>query len=381
MKIGFIIDTLAMGGAERVAVITACELSRRGHEVTVICYHPRNDFYDVLHKARVRIVMIDSRGISRWWNLRRAIDDGMFTVIHAFKAPGAVWGLAASVGLSPCRWFAGQHALSSDSLVVRLLMRLWDPLICGWIVPSGAAAAVVRRDYGRTTGGVHIISNPVEVATLQRTRSLGQAKSSLGIHCGTAVITMVANLHPWKNYSLFLRLAKEVSSRNANVLFLSVGRDYCRGEIQAECSAMKLSSHVRFLGYSAEVAGILEATDVSVVTSPQESFCLAIAEAGAMEVPCVSVDNGGASEVIENRVTGFIVPVEQEDVLVERVMELLRDPPLRRKMGLLARAKVVGQCMPESTTAGMMKVYMGLGPHPEQESSHFRGTSPSVTEI
>lgn len=357
LRICLLIDTLAMGGAEQVAVTCAVEFARRGHAVTLVTYHARNDFAGVLGAHPVRSILVAGGKVGRLGGLRRIFREGAFDVVHAYKATCLVWGLCAATGLKPAAWFGGHHALTSESWTVRQLCRLMRSRLRGWIVPSVAAAAVARRDYGVTEEMTRVVHNPVNLAVFQRRRDARAAKQALNLSPDSSVVTMVANLHPWKNYPFFLRLAQRAITVNRKVIFLSVGRDLQNRVIQAQSVAMGLGDRVRFLGHRSDVAAVLEATDVAVITSPMESFCLALAEAGAMGVPCVSFDNGGAGEVIVPGQTGFLVPLNDEEAFAARTEQLIGDDTLREAMGRAACERVTTRFSPERVGDRLMRIY------------------------
>lgn len=361
LKICILIDTLAMGGAEQVAVLTACELSRQGHDIVLLAYHAQNDFADTLKLSGVKTILIKRSKIWRMRRLRRVFSECAFDVVHAYKATCLIWGVCASIGLKQGIWFAGHHALTSESLTVRALCRLLRSRFSGWIVPSEAAAVVTRHDYAVPDKAIHVVSNPVNLAAFQRQRDAAEAKRALGLSSDILVVTIVANLHPWKDYPFFLRMARRVALVRDDVIFLSVGRDLQHGEVHALCLAFGLESRVRFLGHRLEVASVLEATDIAVITSPMEAFCLALAEAGAMGLPCVSTDNGGAAEVLVSGETGFIVPLGDEEAFARRVRELLDDEALRLTMGGAARERVEARFALRRVIDQLLGVYSEVG--------------------
>jgi len=357
LKICMLIDTLAMGGAEKVAVTCASELSRQGHCVAMVAYHPFNDFALRLAEAGVQTEIVRGGARCRAPRLRRFLHQGKFEIIHAYKAPCLIWGRCATFGRSEARWFGGHHALSRDKWFVRTLCR--SPLVrpSGWIVPSKAAAVIVESNYARAGAKTFVVNNPVDLTAFRRTRTAAEAKLALGIKPRHLIVTMVANLHPWKNYGLFLRAAQLIRKVHPEIIFLSVGRDWQHGAVQSQCQSMGLNENVRFLGHRTDVAAILEATDLAVITSPQESFCLALAEAGAMGIPCVSTDNGGASEIIISGQTGFLVPTNDEHEFSRRVIQLLGDSATRLTMGLAAQRRVTARFAPSQIAGRLVEIY------------------------
>jgi glycosyltransferase involved in cell wall biosynthesis len=76
---------------------------------------------------------------------------------------------------------------------------------------------------------------------------------------------------------------------------------------------------------------------VAVLTSDTEVLPMTLIEAAACAVPAVSTDVGAVRYVVLDRRTGFVVPVDDEDALAERILYLLRHPEERRTMGKRAR--------------------------------------------
>lgn len=340
MRICHLIDTLAMGGAEKVAALHARELARRGHEVTLLTYHPGNQLSGILSEKGVRVVETSGGKAGRVAKMRQLFRRERFNVVHAYKMRSAIWGGIASFDLVRPAWFIGQHYLEADPWAVRTMAYLLHGSQVAWIVPSNAAAASVRSSYGSDPQSIYMVPNPVDIQSFARTRVTAIAKSDLGIPSGTPVVSIVANLHPWKNHRMFLRTAQRVLKVVPDAVFLVIGRDQLQGTVQADCAAMGIDRSVRFLGYREDVPRLLEATDLLVVTSPDESFCLALAEACAMGVACVSTENGGAADVIVNGQTGVIVPRDDDSAMATAILGLLDDVDLRRLMGEAGRERV-----------------------------------------
>jgi glycosyltransferase involved in cell wall biosynthesis len=81
--------------------------------------------------------------------------------------------------------------------------------------------------------------------------------------------------------------------------------------------------------------------DVLVISSEQESFGLTAIEALAMETPVVATRCGGPEEILEDGVTGLLVPVKEPSALAESITRLLLDPGLARRMGKKGRTHVL----------------------------------------
>lgn len=347
-----------MGGAEKVAALHARELNRRGHDVSLIAYHPGNQVTALLAGSSVEVVHVSAHPKERFVELRRLFRNKQFDVVHAYKVRSAIWGKCASVGLRPSAWFIGQHYLDSDPWKLRILAHLFHGQRIAWIVPSNAAATVVRRSYGADSSSIFLVPNPVDLSAFVRTRPADLAKKALGLQPDAPVVSIVANLHAWKNHGLFLRAARKVLQIRPDAVFLVIGKDQSNGAVQQHCATLGLDHAVWFLGYREDVPRLLEATDLLVVTSAEESFCLALAEAGAMSVPAVSTDNGGAREVLLNGQTGLIVPGDDEQALAAEILRLLNDNALSLAMGSAARNRVRELFSLETTVDLLEAIYL-----------------------
>ena len=141
-----------------------------------------------------------------------------------------------------------------------------------------------------------------------------------------------------KGPDLFIQLAQSVGRRDAGmpVHFLWVG-----GSDQAPYTAAllhdlqraRLDSHVHFVAKCANPADYFAAFDVFASTSREDPFPLVVLEAANMNKPILCFeDAGGASEFVQDD-AGFVVPYLDIDGMADRVVELLRSPELRQRLG------------------------------------------------
>jgi colanic acid/amylovoran biosynthesis glycosyltransferase len=113
-------------------------------------------------------------------------------------------------------------------------------------------------------------------------------------------------------------------------------------------SDLRLEPYVTFAGVltADEVAEELARTDVLLAPSctahngDLESGLLVAKEAGAASVPVVASQHGGIPEIVEDGITGYLVPERDDRALADRLGRILADPTLRAQLGTSARAKV-----------------------------------------
>ena len=117
---------------------------------------------------------------------------------------------------------------------------------------------------------------------------------------------------------------------------------------------------MRFLGVRADVADILRASDVFVLSSRVEGNPLSVMEAMAAGLPVVSTAVGGVPELVQEGATGLLVPSEDAGALAQAMQALVDDPVRRQAMGEAARQHAVAHFDIRHTVRGYEQLYESL---------------------
>jgi glycosyltransferase involved in cell wall biosynthesis len=182
---------------------------------------------------------------------------------------------------------------------------------------------------------VVVIPNGVD---LQRfTPEGGNLREQWGLSPNTPAFGVVAGLRPEKNLFRFLRVAQQVLSALVEARAFVVGDGELRHDLETSSQQMQCASRIVFTGALHDIPAVWRSLDVAVLTSDTEVLPMTLIEAAACAVPAVSTDVGAVRDVVLDGQTGFVVPVEDEDTLAERILYLLRHPEERRAMGRRAR--------------------------------------------
>src|SRR5256714_1003093 len=116
-----------------------------------------------------------------------------------------------------------------------------------------------------------------------------------------------------------------------------VGNGPLEGEVRDEIDRLGVHEHVRWFPYGGAVGPHLAALDLFVLPSAWEALPLSLLEAMSCSLPILATDVGGTPEVVEDGVTGRIVPHGDELELAVGLLELLTDPALRARLGEAGR--------------------------------------------
>ncbi len=171
-----------------------------------------------------------------------------------------------------------------------------------------------------------------------------------------AVLAHVSNFRPIKRLQDVVAVFARVhAQRPARLLLIGDGPDRVAAEHQLV--ALGLSDRVAFLGRKQRFLPWLQAADVFLLPSENESFGLAALEAMAVGLPVLATDVGGLPEVVVHGETGWLSPLGDVDAMAHHALQLLADPALQSRMGGAARARVLAAFQPDAAVARYEAVY------------------------
>jgi len=231
----------------------------------------------------------------------------------------------------------------------------------GGVVPVAIAEevrATIQRVYGYPDPP--LIPNGIptdEYAPNPDTRA--QWRQAHGIEPRATVLTHIGRFAVQKNHALLVEAFAQVHS-DAPLYLLLVGAGELEDAVREQVAGLGLQGRVRFLGIRADVADILRASDVFVLSSRWEGNPMSVMEAMAAGLPVVSTAVGGVPELVQEGVTGRLVPSEDAGALAQAMQALVDDPARRQAMGAAARQHAVARFDIRHTVRGYEQLYESL---------------------
>jgi glycosyltransferase involved in cell wall biosynthesis len=211
----------------------------------------------------------------------------------------------------------------------RLMLRKHDRVV-------GVGQAVCRAlvdNEGIPARRVELVYNGVDLArfasgTSDRSQR-EQVRAEIGCGADDLVIMQVARLDHLKDHATAIRTVERISKVRPEVRLVLVGEGPEQAKIEAEIHSRRLEPFVRLLGLRTDVARLLPAADMFLLTSISEGIPLTLIEAMAARLPIVATSVGGVPEVIEHGVTGMLAPAGDDERLAAAAVELLDDAQRR----------------------------------------------------
>ena len=210
------------------------------------------------------------------------------------------------------------------------------------VITTGEALRRQLIDYNRLDPG-RIVSIPtgVDVTRFSPQPCRMETKTALGVPADAKVVANVAVLRSFKRHDTLLD-AIALLREWPHVHVILAGEGSQRERIEAHAHARGLGGRVRFAGYVEDVRPILSCSDVVASSSgSHEGVPQALTQALAMARPVVATDVGSVSELIQDRVTGLLVPPNDPPALAAAMERLLRDANFAQECATRGRAHVV----------------------------------------
>lgn len=165
---------------------------------------------------------------------------------------------------------------------------------------------------------------------------IAESRRSLGIPRGARVVGSVTRLFPGKGTRFLVEAAPRVLERYPDTWFVIVGDGPQRADLEAIADASGLGERIRFLGYLEKVGPVLAGFDVKVLTSCVEGGSpLPVLEAMLMAKPVIATDQ---VEILEDGVTGLVIPHGDADLLADSIIFVLSHPELAARLGRAGQA-------------------------------------------
>jgi glycosyltransferase involved in cell wall biosynthesis len=187
----------------------------------------------------------------------------------------------------------------------------------------------------------------------------GRFRDELGLGPDDVLATSVGRLVPIKRLDVMLRAIARARDAGAPTTLAVVGDGDLRGELEALAASLGCAGAVRFLGYRRDLADIVAATDIALLTSDNEGTPVALIEAAAGARPMVATSAGGVPDVVVPG-TGLLADRGDHEGIARALVELSGDPALRQAMGARARDHVRARYRYEALLANMTSLYERL---------------------
>lgn len=352
-------------GASYQALYLALGLKDRDHEVHCVWGPEGGDAsLDIVGQAGLKLHTLSMQGKFNFkaiQTLRRLFKAEHFDVVHCFKGMAMYRALWASTFLQipvlvfnrevskPLEYFQGSKYRS------RRVDRV--------IADSQAVKQILIQSGGLAANRISVVYDEVDLERYHRGVDGAAVRREFGAQDGDFWCAVIGNWAPWRGQEHFLRAAAQIQkagASHAHIKFLLVGKETdCLKPLAQE---LGIAQRLQFTGFRSDLERVIAALDLVVNCSVAvESLSGAITIAMAMGKPVVGTAIAGTPELVEEGVTGFLVPPADAEKMAEAILKIASLPPAERnRMGERARKKMEEDFSRQGRAAKMEQIYLDI---------------------
>ena len=332
MRALFVTKHLRVGGAQRLWAILVPGLRERGIDARVLTLEDEGEFYDELDRRGVPVACARMRGrldLRALGTLRAGRPDVVVTHDERSHFLGAllrVPQVLCDYGSPGFPWKPHRA----------LVLRLVGPRVAAAVTVSATRNPDLAA-RGVPAERIRVIPNGVDGSAFRPARTRAEVRAELGLEEDAFVALLPVVLRPEKHAPRFVRAVARAATLDRSVRGLVAG--YGPEEAEVRALAEQLGGAVSVLGHRDDMPDLVEAVDAVCLTSDLEAVPYALLEAMALARPVVAMRAGALAELVEDGVTGRLVPAADIDAFAAALTELARDPVHARALGAAGQAR------------------------------------------
>ncbi len=345
-RVMHVIEAMHQGGAESL-VLEHVRHAGPGVEVTVCAVNRGGPALEEAERLGARVFVLRPPGrrglhtrLSAVRALARRMREQQVGVVNGHNPSGALHAaLAARLAGVPVV-VRTEHSVHYPGRY-GALYPLLEPLLTALAARVVCVCDAVRESHARRFGWAArkfvTVSNGIGPAPATRPRPT--VRAGLGLAPADLALLTVGSLTRQKAQHLLLEAFARIASSVPESRLLIVGEGPRRGALEARARALGIAGRVHWLGARADVAELMEAADLFVLSSEREGLSVTLLEAMRAGRAAVVTRAGGSGEALADGETGLLVPVGDPAALAAALESLLRDPARRARMGAVARER------------------------------------------
>jgi glycosyltransferase involved in cell wall biosynthesis len=371
MNILALIETLGPGGAERFLVNLLPALREHGVHCEVAALWPPYDLASELEQQSIRVHRL---GLRHRWAIHEAIRrvgslvrSSAFDIIHSQLFFADLYS-ALTIPLKPRVFRVATFQMSGDSpeqargVKHWLKQELWGLVARHCFDGISACGQSVARWCASDLG---VEATVIYNAVTARVRNAGsaelrrQTKTCYGIGEQDFLLTSLGRLVAQKGHLFLLEALVHLKGRSLFPKLIIAGNGPLRESLDVVVHDWHLDGQVRILPAMPhrEAMLLLHAADAVIMPSTMEGMGIAAAEAMCLGRAIIASRTGGLDELIEDGVSGRLVPVGDSQALAEAIEALMRDHKLSQQFGAAAKQAFEDRFSLEKATAQWLRYY------------------------
>lgn len=188
---------------------------------------------------------------------------------------------------------------------------------------------------------IQVVYTGTEVVPIEAMTGLSEeVRGELGIPLDAGIVGVSAGLVRLKGHAYLLAAFPDVLKAVPDAWLVLAGDGPARAELEQQARDLGISERVLFLGHRQDIKRIVQAYDIIALPSVDDSMPFSLLEGMSLAKPVVASAVGGIPELVEDGVTGYLVPPRDPVAVAEALINVLKDRATAARMGMAARERV-----------------------------------------
>lgn len=337
----YIVKTLVKTGHKPIIVVSedgplVPKLTEIGVQVEIIRLGIlRRKYFNIKGLANRLLVSRDA-----WKKLSRLIEDEKIDHIYSNTTGVLIGAFLAKKRKLPHTWHV-HEIITSPTVFTKVIGYLLKKFSDQVIVVSDAVSKHWKPFVGNK---IKRIYNGIDCSTIEN--SDGNLKQELQIPQTSVLIGMIGRVNHWKGQDYFLTMIKPILETHPDVQVALAGDAFPGNEhlvdaLRENIHKSRFAHRIHYLGFRDDIPNLMNSFDIFVSPSIlPDPFPTVILEAMAASKPVVATAHGGAVEMIDNQVSGVLIPFNDAIAARDLLLPIIESAALREKMGKAGHQRI-----------------------------------------
>jgi len=355
INILYVITTFKKDGPGNVLLNILKNIDRKQFNPIVVCMYKGGKLEEDIRHLNIKTFNLNMISPFNGWldfraivKLGRLIKQYDVDIIHAHLVRATVYGGFASLffrkPLMVTVHNMEEHQ-SKGGLFISLV-RKFDRYILSQLKIVVCVSKQVKKHllkyYKLKENKIFVIHNGIDISKYFTQKQNGKLRKEFNISLNTILVGTVARLHKQKGIKYLIEAAEKVLKKYKKIKFIIVGDGEIKEDLLKIISIKNLGKYIIFAGFRTDIKDILADFDIFVLPSLWEGLPNALLEAMATGLPCIATNVSGNAEVINNDVTGVLIPSKDAEMLSKAIEKLIvSGKEYRKKLGYQGQRSIL----------------------------------------
>ncbi len=343
LRVALFTDADVFAGTERYILDLGCGLRDLGVEAMIACPTPA-PLAERASAEGLTVIPIQKGGLIDRPAVKTLVElfqAGRLDIVHANNGRTMLASALAVTQAKRGRCVATQHFLEPDHVsrkgpkaaIYQAAHRWVSSRMAHYIAISEAVRQEILKRNEAPSAKVTTVLNGIRPLDPAKLTSPQQIRSEIGLGEETPLIVCAARLEREKDVTSLITAMGDVRTKFPDAVCVVAGQGACQADLTAQIQQNGLTGSVHLLGFRTDAQALIQAASVFVLPSLAEPFGLVILEAMALGRPVITTDAGGPREIVQDGVSGLLVPPANPAALGQAILHLLNDSALMTAMG------------------------------------------------